>query len=162
MTNIDVNSPYEPALYSGLLYLTCYINTISCCSSAVLCVHFTLVRSSPWEHNISGDKLQSMLSLGKIEEFNAASTNINYLELLEQYFAANGVPSGSSDSHKRRATLISVIGSKPLWRGSFPCTTQLGKTTVQNPSRKPATHQNTTYYYKFNKFRIHTRLLYNI
>lgn len=54
-----------------------------------------------------------MLSLGKIEEFNAASTNINYLELLEQYFAANGVPSGSSDSHKRRATLISVIGSKP-------------------------------------------------
>ena len=54
-----------------------------------------------------------MLSLGKIEEFNAASTNINYLELLEQYFAANGVPSGSSDSHKRRATLISVIVSKP-------------------------------------------------
>ena len=54
-----------------------------------------------------------MLSLGKIEEFNATSTNINYLELLEQYFAANGVPSGSSDSHKRRATLISVIGSKP-------------------------------------------------
>ena len=54
-----------------------------------------------------------MLSLGKIKEFNATSTNINYLELLEQYFAANGVPSGSSDSHKRRATLISVIGSKP-------------------------------------------------
>jgi len=54
-----------------------------------------------------------MLSLRKIEEFNAASTNINYLELLEQYFAANGVPSDSNDSHKRRATLISVIGYKP-------------------------------------------------
>ena len=54
-----------------------------------------------------------MPSLGKIEEFNAVSTNINYLELLEQYFAVNGVPSDSSDLHKRRATLISVIGSRP-------------------------------------------------
>ena len=55
-----------------------------------------------------------MPSLGKIEEFNPASTNINrYLERLQQYFVANGVPADSSDSHKRRATLISVIGSKP-------------------------------------------------
>ena len=55
-----------------------------------------------------------MPSLGKIEEFNPALTNINrYLEHLEQYFVANGVPADSSDSHKRHATLISVIGSKP-------------------------------------------------
>ena len=42
-----------------------------------------------------------MPSLGKIEEFNLASTNINrYLERLEQYFVANGVPADSSDSPK--------------------------------------------------------------
>ena len=55
-----------------------------------------------------------MPSLGKIEEFNPATTNISrYLERLEQYFVANGVPADSAESHKRRATLISVIGSKP-------------------------------------------------
>ena len=32
---------------------------------------------------------------------------------------------------------------KLVWRGSSPCTTLLGKMTVQNPSRKPATHQKT-------------------
>lgn len=32
---------------------------------------------------------------------------------MEQYFIANGVPQDSEESHKRRATLISVIGAKP-------------------------------------------------
>ena len=42
-----------------------------------------------------------MPSLGKIEEFNPASTSINcYLERLEQYFEANSVPADSGDSHK--------------------------------------------------------------
>ena len=54
-----------------------------------------------------------MPSLGKIEEFVPDSTNIDrYLERLEQYFVANGVPADSAESHKRRATLISVIGAK--------------------------------------------------
>ena len=54
-----------------------------------------------------------MPSLGKIEEFDPASTNINrYLELLEQYFIANSVPADTGERFKRRATLISVIGSK--------------------------------------------------
>ena len=112
-----IYSSYEPALYSGLLYLTCaFINTISSCSSAILCVHFTFAWTSPREHNIPGDEVRGRryAEPGKIEEFNPASTNINrYLERLEQYFVANGVPADSSDSHKRRATLISVIVSKP-------------------------------------------------
>ena len=54
-----------------------------------------------------------MPSLGKIEEFDPASTNINrYLERLEQYFIANGVPADTGERFKRRATLISVTGSK--------------------------------------------------
>ena len=54
-----------------------------------------------------------MPSLGKIEEFDPDSTNIDrYLERLEQYFVANGVPADSTDRHKRRATLISVMGAK--------------------------------------------------
>ena len=54
-----------------------------------------------------------MPSLGKIEEFDPASTNINrYLERLEQYFIANSVPADTGERFKRRATLISVIGSK--------------------------------------------------
>ena len=54
-----------------------------------------------------------MPSLGKIEEFNSATTSINrYLERLEQYFVANSVPADSAESHKRRAILISVIGAK--------------------------------------------------
>ena len=54
-----------------------------------------------------------MPSLGKIEEFDPASTNINhYLERLEQYFITNGVPADTGERFKRRATLISVIGSK--------------------------------------------------
>ena len=54
-----------------------------------------------------------MPSLGKIEEFDPASTNINrYLERLEQYFIANGVPADTGERFKCRATLISVIGSK--------------------------------------------------
>ena len=54
-----------------------------------------------------------MPSLGKIEEFDLDSTNIDrYLERLEQYFVANGVPEDSTDRHKRRATLISVMGAK--------------------------------------------------
>lgn len=74
-----------------------------------------------------------MPSLGKIEEFNAVSTNINYLELLEQYFSANGVPSDSSDLHKRRATIISVIGSRPYdFLADFCCPVSLSaKTYVQ-------------------------------
>ena len=55
----------------------------------------------------------TMPILGKIEEFNSASTSINrYLERLEQYFVANSVPADSAESHKRRAILISVIGAK--------------------------------------------------
>ena len=55
----------------------------------------------------------TMPSLGKIEEFNSATTSINrYLERLEQYFVANSVPADSAESHKRRAILISVIGAK--------------------------------------------------
>ena len=54
-----------------------------------------------------------MLSLGKIGEFNSATTSINrYLERLEQYFVAISVPANSAESHKRRAILISVIGAK--------------------------------------------------
>ena len=54
-----------------------------------------------------------MPSLGKIEEFDPSSTNINhYLERLEQYFITNGVQADSGERFKRRATLISVIGSK--------------------------------------------------
>ena len=54
-----------------------------------------------------------MPSLGKIEEFDPSSTNINhYLERLEQYFITNGVQVDSGGRFKRRATLISVIGSK--------------------------------------------------
>ena len=54
-----------------------------------------------------------MPSLGKIEEFNPAFTNINrYLERLKQYFIANSVPADTGERFKRRATLISVIGSK--------------------------------------------------
>ena len=54
-----------------------------------------------------------MPSFGKIEEFHSASTNINrYLERLEQYFIANGVPADTGEWFKSRATLISVIGSK--------------------------------------------------
>ena len=54
-----------------------------------------------------------MPSLGKIEEFDPDSTNIDrYLERLEQYFVANGVPADSTDRHKRRATLISVMDAK--------------------------------------------------
>ena len=54
-----------------------------------------------------------MPSLGKIEEFNLATTSINrYLEQLEQYFVANSVPIDSAESHKRRAILTSVIGAK--------------------------------------------------
>ena len=51
-----------------------------------------------------------MPSLGKIEEFDPASTSIN--RCLEQYFIANGVPADTGERFKRRATLISVIGSK--------------------------------------------------
>ena len=55
----------------------------------------------------------TMPSLGKIEEFNSATTSINrYLERLEQYFVANSVPADSAESHKWRAILISVIGAK--------------------------------------------------
>ncbi|PFX26219.1 Uncharacterized protein K02A2.6 [Stylophora pistillata] len=54
-----------------------------------------------------------MPKLGKIEEFDPTSTNINcYLERLEQYFIANGVGADTGERFKRRATLISVIGSK--------------------------------------------------
>ena len=54
-----------------------------------------------------------MLSLGKIEEFNSATTSINrYLERLEQYFVADSVPADSAESHQRRAILISVIGAE--------------------------------------------------
>lgn len=54
-----------------------------------------------------------MPNLGKIEEFDPTSTNINrYLEHLEQYFIANGVPADTGEQFKCRATLISVISSK--------------------------------------------------
>ena len=42
-----------------------------------------------------------MPTLGKMEEFNSASTGINrYLERLEQYFVANSVPADSAESYK--------------------------------------------------------------
>ena len=54
-----------------------------------------------------------MPSLGKIEQFDPASTNINcYLERLEQYFITNGVLEDTGERFKHRATLISVISSK--------------------------------------------------
>ena len=75
-----------------------------------------------------------MPSLGKIEEFNPASTSINrYLEQLEQYFKANSVPADSGDSHKGRAILISVIGAKAYHVLSDLCslTAPLAKTYTQ-------------------------------
>ena len=75
-----------------------------------------------------------MPSLGKIEEFNPASTGINrYLERLEQYFEANSVPADSGDSHKRRAILISVIRAKAYDILSDLCspTAPLAKTYTQ-------------------------------
>ena len=64
----------------------------------------------------------TMPSLGKIEEFNSATTSINrYLERLEQYFVANSLPADSAESHKRRAILISVIGAKAYNVLSDPC-----------------------------------------
>ena len=55
----------------------------------------------------------TMPNLGKIGEFNSATTSINrYLERLEQYFVAISVPADSAESHKRRAILLSVIGAK--------------------------------------------------
>ena len=76
-----------------------------------VCIQFTLLWTG--KHNISGDKDGTMPSLGKIEEFHSASTNINrYLERLEQYFIANGVPADTGEWFKSRATLISVVGSK--------------------------------------------------
>ena len=69
-----------------------------------------------------------MPSLGKIEEFNSATTSINcYLERLEKYFVASNVPADSAESHKRRAILIcywrqglrcsfgSLLTDSPLW-----------------------------------------------
>ena len=54
-----------------------------------------------------------MPSLGKIEDFDPDSTNIErYLERLEEYLVANGVTEDSTDRQKRRATLISVMGGK--------------------------------------------------
>ena len=53
-----------------------------------------------------------MQSLGKIKEFSQDSNINQYIERLEQYFEANGVSVDSADSHKRRATLVSVIGAK--------------------------------------------------
>ena len=58
----------------------------------------------------------TMPSLGKIEEFNSATTGINrYLERLEQYFVADSISADSAESHKRRAILISVIGAEAFW-----------------------------------------------
>lgn len=72
---------------------------------------YTLLK--PPKHNISGDEDGIMPNLGKIEEFDPTSTNINrYLEHLEQYFIANGVPADTGEQFKCRATLISVISSK--------------------------------------------------
>ena len=85
--------------------------TISCWS-AILCV-LLFVELFPENITFLATSDRIMPSLGKIEEFNPASTNIHrYLKRLEQYFVANGVPADSAESHKRRATLISVIGSK--------------------------------------------------
>ena len=72
----------------------------------VCCASF-LCELSPENITRLATRYGNMPSLGKIEEFNPASTNINqYLERLEQYFVANGVPAYSAESHKRRATLI--------------------------------------------------------
>ena len=54
-----------------------------------------------------------MPSLGKFEQFFPDSRNIiRFLEQLDQYSEANCVPKDSSESQKRRAILISVIGAK--------------------------------------------------
>ena len=55
-----------------------------------------------------------MPSLGKIEEFNSATTSINrYLERLEKYFVASNVPADSAESHKsHEEQSLFVIGAK--------------------------------------------------
>ena len=61
-------------------------------------------------------------SLGKIEEFDPASTNISrYLERLEQHFIAKGVPADTGERFISRVTLISVTGSKAYDVLSDPC-----------------------------------------
>ena len=75
-----------------------------------MCV-FTLLQTQ--KHNISGNEDGIVPSLGKIEEFETASTNSNhYLECLEQYFITNRIPVDAGERFKCRATLISVISSK--------------------------------------------------
>ena len=55
----------------------------------------------------------TMPGLARIQEFYSATTSINrYLERLEQYFVANSVPADSTESHKGRLIVISVIGVK--------------------------------------------------
>lgn len=57
-------------------------------------------------------KLKSMATLGRIQEFNSTTGNINlYLKRLEQYFEANRIEE-DGEMNKRRAILISVIGAK--------------------------------------------------
>ena len=47
-----------------------------------------------------------MSSLGKIEEFDPASTNISrYLERLAQYFIANGVPADKGERAQSNSDL---------------------------------------------------------
>mgnify|MGYP001792447604 CR=1 FL=1 len=58
-----------------------------------------------------------MATLGKTEEFNSSHGNTEqYLEHLEQYFETNNTEQDSEEVYKRRAILISVIGTKPIMR----------------------------------------------
>ena len=63
-----------------------------------------------------------MPGFARIQEFYSATTSINrYLERLEQYFVENSVPADSTESHKGRLIVISVIGVKAYHVLSDPC-----------------------------------------
>ena len=99
-----------------------------------------------------------MPSLGKMEEFDPASTNINrYLERLEQCFIANGVSADTGERFKRRATLISVIGSKAYDVLSDLCTPSFGENLQRscNHSQRPFCYEETSYRGKIPISQLH-------
>ena len=105
----------EPAIPCGhLLAIVCICVWICMCVVCQWINHLEQMRhrfscTSSRNHNILATRMGSkniMPSLGKIEEFDPSATNITrYLERLDQYFVANGVPVHYEESHKRRATL---------------------------------------------------------
>ena len=88
-----------------------------------------------------------MPSLGKIEEFNPASTKISRnLECLEQYFITNGVPADTGEKFKCRATLISVIGSKAYDFFSDRCSPEAPSEKACNHPQGPFCSKVTCYH----------------